>query len=82
MKYYLNCNTCTETVRKIKESPNDELAVDLGLTFVVNVCSDYLNVDSCKSLAKKFKYITWKHFFGLFVTEEFVCGYLMPLCDE
>lgn len=82
LQYYLNCNTCTEMVNKLREQPNDELLVDVIVTTGINVCSEIISQDSCRSLAKKFKANIMTHFFNLFVTDDFICGYLMPLCDQ
>jgi hypothetical protein len=69
-------------VAKARESPNDKLLVDLIVTLGVNICSDILSLDLCRILAAKFETIVMKHMFTLIVTDDFICSYLMPLCDH
>ena len=82
LQYYLNCNTCTEMVSKLRESPNDELLVNIIMTVGINMCSEIWKVELCSALATKFKANIMTHFFKLLITDEFICSYLMPLCAD
>ena len=46
------------------------------------MCSEVIHRDSCEALAKKFKHLVLKHAFQLLVTDEYVCGYLIPICEQ
>ena len=46
------------------------------------MCSEVIHRDSCEALAEKFKHLVLKHAFSLIVTDEYVCGYLIPICEQ
>ena len=69
-------------VAKIRESPNDQLIVDLLKTIGINLCSDLLSGDLCRILATKFEKIAMSHLFNLIVTEAYICSHVMPLCEQ
>ena len=50
LQYYLNCNTCTELVRQLRNSPSDKILVELLATGVENVCLDFVDKESCSQL--------------------------------
>lgn len=81
LKFYLNCNTCSEIVKNIRKSPNDEIVVNLFLTSIHNVCLEVSDATTCKHLIQKFKEPFYNGMFSLVLTEDYLCGYIMPLCD-
>jgi hypothetical protein len=82
LQYYVNCDTCSELVSTLKRKPNDELLIDFLSTISINVCAELIDRELCESLNEKFKAYYMSHFFNLFVTEEFACGYILPLCEK
>lgn len=82
LEYYLNCETCSELVRWLTNSPNDELIVEAILTLSMNVCLEVTSRQACLHLKKKLKDMVVETLFKLVITENFICSYIVPLCDR
>ena len=82
LQYYLNCNTCSKTVEYLRQSPNDELLIDLVIQATIGACYEAVGEELCDSLAAQGRKLIFDGFFDLFVTQDYICSYLMPLCGE
>lgn len=82
LKFYVSCEACLELSGLIKQPPNDQLITDLIFTAGMNACQEYLDYEACLVLGHKFLTLWLDSFFSLFVSDDFFCGYLLPLCDE
>ena len=81
LQYYLNCSTCQVLIRLIRKSPNDELFMDAILNASQNVCEEVLEAQTCSALAAKYRQELIEAIFSLILTEDYICGYIVPLCD-
>ena len=82
MQYYLNCNTCSKTVEYLRQSPNDEILIDVIISATIGPCKETLGSELCEKLATQWKKFIIDGFFDLFITQDYICSYLMPLCGE
>ena len=48
----------------------------------MNTCQEYLDYEACLVLGHKFLSLWVDSFFSLFMSDDFFCGYLLPLCNE
>jgi hypothetical protein len=82
LEYYLNCETCSELVRWLRQSPNDEVIVEALFTLGMNVCLEVTNRQACIHLKERFKDMFVETLFKLVITENFICSYIVPLCEK
>ena len=82
LQYYLNCSTCSKAIEVIRESPNDKLLIDMIIRATIGVCYEALTKEQCQGLALQGHQLLTNAFFDVFITQDFFCSYLMPLCGQ
>jgi hypothetical protein len=56
LKYFFNCQTCSDTIKWLGVSPNDKIVNDFYWTVSLNGCIDYTgDRAACENLLSKFE---------------------------
>ena len=82
LQFYVSCETCLELSDMLKKPPNDDLIAEFIFTAGLNTCQEVLDYEVCLVLGHKFLSLGIDSFFSLFLSDDFFCGYLLPLCNE
>lgn len=59
----------------------DLMLTDLIFDGLVNGCLEVLEPQGCKGIVDKFYWDLHDGMFSVILTEDYLCGYIVPICD-